>query len=462
MNTQAVSAGRKVIFAAALLLAFTIAAFSGPLLFEKTEYAARRTRLMDKIPDGAAVIFGAKPLAGYYPFVQSNDFLYLCGVEAPDAVLVVDGKRRTSTLFMTLTERAARNDGIPLDLVRDPGRATGIEAVLPADRLTSMLAGLAGRGYTLYTPFMPEELARECSPEKWRTLQAGMVADPWDGRLTRESQCVKLLRERFPAAELKDCSAMIWELRTVKSAAEIEVLRKAAAIAVRAYREVLRAVRPGMPEYELAALFEYHCKKEGARDLAYYIILCSAENHPYVHYYKHDRVLRDGDFVVMDAGPDLTGYDIDITVSFPVNGVFTPRQKEIYEACLAVHEANLSLYRPELTLEAVRSGVAENLQKKGHDLKKDAFRQLSGGFGHYVGLAVHDVGGGPAVLKPGMVFANEPLALYPGENLGVRVEDTVLVTESGCENLTAGIPRSVRDIEEFMKKAKVKGAGGGK
>ncbi|NTU51263.1 MAG: hypothetical protein HGA94_02345, partial [Candidatus Aminicenantes bacterium] len=117
MSTQAVSAGRKVIFAAAVLVAFTISAFGGPLLFEKAEYAARRTRLMDRIPDGAAVIFGAKPPAGYHPFVQSNDFVYLCGVEAPDAVLVVDGKRRVSTLFMTLTERAARNDGIPLDLV---------------------------------------------------------------------------------------------------------------------------------------------------------------------------------------------------------------------------------------------------------------------------------------------------------------------------------------------------------
>jgi Xaa-Pro aminopeptidase len=454
MTTQPPSSGRKAVLAASILLALAISAFGGPLLFEKEEYAARRTRLMDRIPDGAAVIFGAKPPAGYFPFVQSNDFRYLCGVEVPDAVLIVDGKRRTSMLFMTLTERAARNDGIPLDLVREPVQATGIESVLPADRLTSVLAGLAGRGYTLYTPFFPEELARECSTEKWRTLQAGMVADAWDGRLTREVQCVKLLRERLPAAEVKDCSAMIWEQRAIKSAAEVEVLRKGAAIAVRAYREVLKAVRPGMPEYELAALFEYHCKKEGARDLAYYIILCSAENHPYVHYYKHDRILQDGDFVVMDAGPDLAGYDIDITVSFPVNGKFTPRQKEIYEACLAVHEANLSLYRPGLTVEAVRSGVAEILQKKGHDLKKDSFRQLSGGFGHYVGLAVHDVGGGPAVLKPGMVFANEPLALYPAENLGVRIEDTVLVTESGCENLTDGIPRSVRDIEEFMRKRK--------
>jgi Xaa-Pro aminopeptidase len=453
MNVRKSGAVRKTVLAAGFLW-LAVSAFGGPLLFEKSEYAARRARLMDRIPDGAAVILGARPLAGYHPFAQSNDFFYLCGVEAPDAVLIVDGKRRESLLFMTLTERAARNDGIPVELVRDPVAATGLDRVLPADQLTGMLSRLAGQGYVLYTPFMPEELARECSTEKWRALQSGMVAHPWDGRLTREGQFAKLLGERFPAVAIKDCSSKIWDLRTIKSPAEIEVLRKGAAIAVKAFREVLKAVRPGMPEYELAALFEYHCKKEGARDLAYYIILCSAENHPYVHYYKHDRILRDGDFVVMDAGPDLHGYDIDITVSFPVNGKFTPRQREIYEACLAVHEANLSLYRPGLTLEAVRNGVADILKKKGHDLKKDVFRQMRGGFGHYVGLAVHDVGGSPAVLRPGMVFANEPMALYPDEDLGVRVENTLLVTESGCENLTDGIPRTVRDIEAFMKQGK--------
>lgn len=455
MNIHRYVLGRRTIIVAVLLaLAFPGSAAAGPLLFESSEYAARRARLMDRIPDGAAVILGASSPTGYHPFVQSNDLFYLCGVEAPNVVLVVDGKRRESTLFMTLTERAARNDGIALELVHDPVTATGLERVLPADQLTAVLGRLAGQGYVLYTPLMPEELGRECSTEKWRTLQSVMVSNPWDGRLTREGQFARLLGERFPAALVKDCSPMIWELRTIKSPAEIQVLRQGARIAVRAFREVLRAVRPGMPEYELAALFEYHCKKEGARDLAYYIILCSAGNHPYVHYYKHDRVLGDGDFVVMDAGPDLHGYDIDITVSFPVNGKFTARQKEIYEACLAVHEANLSLYRPGLTIEAVRAGVADMLKKKGHDLNSDVYRQMRGGFGHYVGLAVHDVGGGPAVLKPGMVFANEPMALYPNEDLGVRVENTLLVTESGCDNLTDGIPRTVKDVEKFMKKGK--------
>ncbi len=440
---------------ASVLVAFFVVAAAGSaetLVFDKSEYAARRAKLMENIPDGAAVILGARTLTSYHPFIQNNDFLYLSGVEAPDAVLIVDGKQKESLLFMTLDERAARNDGLPLELVADPAGATGIDRVLPADRLTSTLARLASRGYVLYTCFMPEELPRESSTEKLRTLRSTMVQNPWDGRRTREEQFAALLRERHPGTEVRDCSGMIWEARKIKSPAEIDLLRKAGRIGVNAYREILKAVRPGMPESELAALYEYHCRKEGAGDLAYYAIICSAENHPYLHYYKHDRILQDGDFVVMDCGPDLHNYDIDITISFPVNGKFTPRQKDIYEACLAVHEANLSLYRPGLTTQEVRAGVLEILKKQGHDLERDVFMGLRGGFGHFVGMAVHDVGGGPAVLEPGMVFANEPLAVYAEEKLGVRVENTVLVTATGCENLTAGIPRTVKEIEAFMKR----------
>jgi Xaa-Pro aminopeptidase len=214
---------------------------------------------------------------------------------------------------------------------------------------------------------------------------------------------------------------------------------------------MIKATRPGMHEYELAALYEYLVKKEGAQDLAYHAIICSGENHPYLHYYKHDRFLQDGDFLVIDVGPDYAYYDIDITVSYPVNGKFTPRQREVYEACNAVHEACMKVYRPGLTREQCRQEVREILEKQGFDLTKDYFKRMRGGFGHYVGMAVHDVGGSPSVLKPGMVFANEPLCVFPEENLGVRVEDTILITEDGCENLTAGIPRTVKDIEALMK-----------
>lgn len=430
---------------------FLSGVFLFPGIFTKEEYAARRARLMEKIPDGTAVVFGAKPRVDYNEYYQNNDFIYFTGVEVPDAVLIVDGVRRESLLFYSISERAARNHGISLDYVRRPKEITGIERIYPREEFSAFLSRMADGSKILYTPFKPEELMRECSREKFRTLQGNLTFEEWDGRLTRELQFVKLLGERFPDLEVRDCSPMIWDLRVIKSPAEIEVLRKAGRIGVKAHNEMIKATRPGMYEYELAALYEYMVKKEGAQDLAYYAIICSGENHPYLHYYKHDRLLQDGDFLVVDVGPDYGYYDIDITVSYPVNGKFTPRQKEVYEACLAVHEACMKVYRPGLTVEQCRQEVNEILEKRGFDLSKDYFQRMRGGFGHYVGMAVHDVGGGPSVLKPGMVFANEPLCVFPEENLGVRVEDTILITEDGCENLTAGIPRTVAEIEAHMK-----------
>jgi Xaa-Pro aminopeptidase len=420
--------------------------------FSAQEYAARRARLMEKIPDGMAIILGAKSQVDYNEYYQNNDFMYFTGVEVPDSILIIDGVRKESILFYTISERGARNHGISLDYVHKPNEVIGIKNIYPRKDFTDYLNRMAEGSYVFYTSLNPEELMRECSREKLRTLQRNMVMDDWDGRATREQQFVKLLNERFPQVEVRDCSQMMWELRVIKSPAEIELLRKAAKIAVKAHNAVIKATRPGMYEYELAALYEYMVKKEGAQDLAYYMIICSGENHPYLHYYEHDRLLTDGDFLVIDVGPDLGYYDIDITVSYPVNGKFTPRQKEIYEACNAVHEACMQVYRPGLTGAQCRKEVQEILEKQGFDLSKDYFQRMRGGFGHYVGMAVHDAGGGPRVLKPGMVFANEPLCVFPEENLGVRVEDTILITEEGCENLTAGIPRTVKEIEAHMKK----------
>jgi Xaa-Pro aminopeptidase len=433
-----------------LLMASTLSAS----IFEKAEYANRRKNLMEKIPDGVAIILGAQLRVTYNEHYQNNDFMYFTGVEIPNAILLIDGVKRESTLFFTITERAARNEGISLELVRNPQDVTGIEKVLPFEQFSPLLTLLAEETPIFYTSFKPEELVRECTNEKYRILRRNMTRNEWDGRLTRELQFVKVLEERFPQVEVRDCSPLIWNLRIIKSPAEVDILRKAARIAVKAHIELMKSTRVGMHEYELAALYEYLCKKEGAQDLAYHMIICSGENHPYLHYYKHDRILQDGDFLVIDVGPDLGYYDIDITISYPVNGKFTPRQKEIYEAAKAVHEACMRVYRPGLTGEEVRGEVDAILIEQGFDLSQDIFqrRTMRGGFGHYVGMATHDVGGGPRILQPGMVFANEPFAVFPEENLGVRVEDTILITEDGCENLTAGIPREVDEIESLMKK----------
>lgn len=445
---------KKTLLCVAVLMTTALVIFSSPLSafdLDREEFAARRTRLMEKIPDGAAVIWGATSQTGYVRFIQNNNFYYFSGLEVPNAVMVLDGRSRRCSLYYSLSERTARDDGLSIDLVTSPQKATGFQAVFPLEQFSSHLSRLVSQGTTIYTPFSPQERMTECTREKSGILERTILLNPWDGRQSREMQFVGVLKNRFPQAEVRDCSTLIWDLRIQKTPAEIEILRKAGRIAVKAHVEMMKSVQPGLYEYELASLYEYLCKKEGALGLSYHTIICSGPNHPYLHYHKHDRLLEDGDFLVIDVGPDFGYYDIDITVSYPANGKFTPRQKEIYEACNAVHEACMSVYRPGLTLEDARSEVREILTAQGFDLTKDYFRRMQGGFGHFVGMAVHDVGGSPRVLKPGMVFANEPLAVLADENLGVRVEDTLLITEDGCENLSAGIPRTVKEIEALMK-----------
>ncbi len=427
----------------------------GPLLFDKAEYAARRARLMEKIPDGAAVLLGATPATGYGEFVQNNDMMYFCGVEIPNAVLIIDGRSKASTLFFTITDSGARNEGISLELVHNAASVTGIERVSPIDQFTPALARLAASGAVIYTSFKPEELARECSAEKFGIVQNAVTLNLWDGRLIRESQFVKNLRDRFAGTTVKDAAPLIWELRSVKSPAEIEQLRKVGRLGVEAHKAMMRATRVGIPEYEMSAAFDYASKKAGARDLAYNVIISSAENHPYLHYYRHDRILKNGDFIVVDAGPALDYYVVDISASYPADGKFTPRQREIYEAALAVQEACKQVYRPGIEARDVQPQVLEILKKKGFDISKDLFkiRTMQTGISHNVGMAVHDVSAGPrGPLRPGMVFACDIYAVFPGEDLGVRVEDTVVITETGCENLTPGLPRTVAEIEAFMKR----------
>jgi len=429
-----------------IILAGSIAAAAQPgtLGFDKSEYAARRAKLMARIPDGLAVFWGST--AG----PQNNDFNYLCGVKVPGAVLIVDGLRRESALFYTTSEYALRGEGLSVELARDPAGATGVERCYPAEEFSQVLSRLARGTKVIYTPFKAEEKFIE-------TISAGA----WDGRPTREVRFVQLLRERFPQVEVRDACGIIWEIRRIKTPAEIAVLREAGRIGVRAMIEVMKAARTGQYEYELSSLYEYACKREGSRGVFDYgVIISSAENHPFLHYTGHDRRLVDGDFLVFDSGPDYRDYDVDFTVSFPINGKFTPRQRELYTACYEVSKACLSLYRPGISGYEVGEKVREILKRKGYDLEKDAFARLrffkEGGLTHHVGLATHDAGGTDldygAPLKPGQVFASDVFAVFPDENLGVRVENTVLVTETGCENLTPDLPHDIAAIEALLKR----------
>jgi Xaa-Pro aminopeptidase len=444
------------VFAVWLLLSGAQTCYASSV-FAKSEYAARRNRMMEKIPDGIAIILGATSTISDRQFFQNNDFFYFCGVEVPNAVLIIDGIRKESTLFFSLSEHEARGEGIPLDLVHNPREATGLDRIYPIDRLTSNLMGFTSRTKIFYTMFKPEELMRENSNEKFRAFQNTITMNLWDGRLTRELQFVKKLQEKFPQIAVKDCSRIVWDLRKIKSPAEIDIMRKAAQIGVKAHIALIRATRPGVSEKELAAVFEYVCQKEGANDLAYNTILMSAENHRYGHYHKHNRILEDGDFVILDAGPDFGYYNADISTSFPANGKFSPRQKELYALASEVRNVCLQHYRPGITLKEVGEKVKEYLIENGHDPENPKYRGWIryGGYNHSIGMATHDVMGtfdGPEeLLKPGFAFACDINFPFPDEEMGIRLEDVVVITETGCENLSKGVPRSIEEVEATIK-----------
>lgn len=417
--------------------------------FDKAEYAARRQTLMARIPEAIAIIQGSLAGPRNNKFIQNNEFVYLCGVKLPKAVLIVDGIHKESILFLTTTENYLKNEGFSLGFIRDPQGTTGIDKVHPVKDLLPVLSGLAAKAKAIYTPYTPEGPPQEVASDS-----------PLDGRATREFQLVAMLQRHFPDVEVRDCTPILWDMRRIKRPAEIEMLREASRITVEAMIEVMKAARVGQGEHELSALFEYGCKRRGASGVFDYdVIISSAENHPYLHYSRHDRTLVDGDFLVFDSGADYRDYDSDLTISFPINGVFSPRQKEIYDACLAVSEACLEFYRPGVTAYEVGEAVRNKLQSEGYDLTGDAFTRLryfkEGGVTHYVGLATHDAGGSDKPkdqpLKVGEVFASDVFAVFPGENLGVRVENIVLITETGCENLSPGLPRKIPEIEALMK-----------
>lgn len=443
-----------------LILIFLFGALVVPayaqLVFEKSEYANRRAKLMDRIPDGIAIFRGASISPGDSQFYQFNNLMYFTGMEVPDLILVIDGKERTSAVFYTLSEEEARGEGIWVELIGDPGRFNGIEKAFPHDQFTSWLTSKAGSGNVVYTPFNSEESMAEVSAEKARSLKKTMTQDEWDGRLTRELQFVKLLKEKFPASEVKDCWAMVSDLRKIKSKAEIDVMRECGRIGTAAHIAFIQATGVGVREWDLANLFEFTCKKEGAQALAYNTIIMSAENIPYGHYHRYNRTLQDGDFVVLDAGPDYKYYDVDFSTSFPVNGRFTQKQKELYELANLMREVCVKNYKPGITLAEVGLEVKKALAESGYNPDERRFSGIIryGGYNHSIGMAVHDGMGtfkGPEeVLQEGFVFACDIQVMNPEIEIGIRLEDTVVITANGCEVLSAGLPRTVAEMEKTM------------
>ena len=436
--------------------------------FPPEEFRARWNAVFDRIGGGAVAVAQGAPLAdGFALPRQSNTFYYLTGVESPGAALLLDGRTRRATLYLPpRNERLERNEGKVLsaedaELAR---RLTGADQVAStAEMGTAWPAGDAK--VDLYAETAPAE-GHAQSRYELKAAATAIAADPWDGRLPRETRFVELLRLRNPRATMRDLTPILDELRSVKSPREVALVRRAAQLSGLAVLEAMKSTRPGVFEYLLEAAARYVFAANGARLDGYRAIVASGTPNIWNgHYFRNDSALKDGDLVLMDYAPDYRYYVSDIGRMWPVNGRYAPWQRELLQFVLEWRNAVLPRIRPGVTADAIldeaRAAMAPvvartRFSKPAYEAAARKMLETGGGiFSHPVGLAVHDVGGYKgAPLKAGQVIAIDPQLWVPEETLYIRYEDTVVVTDTGVENFTAFLPSELDAMEAVVRGGK--------
>jgi Xaa-Pro aminopeptidase len=449
-----------------LLLAAT-SALAQPVFtdaFPPAEYAARRAQVMAKIGDGVAILQGTTERPGEQPLRQANQFFYLSGVVEPRAILVIDGRTHKTTLFLQpFNERREKMMfGPGLSPGPDAAHLTGIDEVLPRDQFQpSRFVGTDPR--TIFTPYRPEVLG-EASSSDPATLARNTKADPWDGRSSREEAFISHLKEAAPQSKLENLDPILDELRGTKSPREIAVIREATRITGLGIIEAMRDVKPGMYEYELQADAEFVFKKYGSYGAAYFALIGTGQNTWYSHYHRDTAKIADGDLVQFDYAPDYKNYSSDVTRVFPANGKFTPKQREFYGIYLKLYQALMTSievhHKPsDIIQTAVKKMDAimaaypftdDHIKAAAVQFVERYRASKSNSLGHTVGMEVHDVRNPTQTLEPGQIFTIEPAMQIPEEHVGIRLEDMLLITETGYENLSAFVPIEIADIEKLM------------
>jgi Xaa-Pro aminopeptidase len=413
-------------------------------------YAARRAALRREL-SAPVILFGFtgdESSSPSYVFNQEENFYYLTGHNEEGAAILLlppgtaekGWKGPREILFLPERNHEDERWHGPRLAPEDPGIAakTGFETVESTDALKSRLAALVSSYAEVYT----------------------LVPHPEDTGFPHASVWSEWLAEAAPQVSWQDVAPAIGAMRQIKSPGEIALLTKAIDLSIDAHLIAMRTVRPGLYEYQVAArMVETHLWG-GCEGEAYAPIVGTGFDSTVLHFNRLEREIRDGDMVLMDVGCQYAGYAADVTRTLPANGRFTPRQKEIYEIVLGAQNAVLAALRPGMTLgNSPPNGlgrIAFNyINTHGTDRQgRTLGRYFIHGLGHHIGLNVHDAGDPNRPLEPGMVITIEPGLYLPDENLGVRIEDDVLITDTGYKSLTARLPRTVAEIESIMAAAR--------
>ena len=404
---------------------------AGTRPFGPDVYRERRRLLMERMKTGVALVHGpatvdrgaaAAPIDG-----PGSDFTYLTGIvdEGGAALLLAPGERtyREFLFLPAVDPEYDRWEGTRLLLGGELRRRTGFDKVARIGSLGPTLAQLAARAGEM--------------------RYIGPLASP-DAALPRELELYGRVAARVPGTRIVNQHGLIHAMRLVKEPRELELMRRAIAATDRGMRAAMRAARPGMREYELKNIIEAEFRAAGARRLAFPSIVGFARNGAVLHYMGGDTELRAGDLVLADIGAEVDHYAADITRTFPVDGRFTPEQRQVYQTVLRAQDAAAGRLRAGAVYEDLERAATDVIEAAGH---RDDFWH---GLGHFVGLDVHDVGDRAQPLPAGAVLTIEPGIYLPQREFGVRIEDEYLVTPGGHEQLSRAVPRTVAEIEAVM------------
>lgn len=465
----------------AVLLPSSVAAQYYQTDFPAEEFKARHAKVFEKIGDNAVAVFqGVHQTEGYTLPRQHNTFYYLSGIETPRAYLLLDGRSKKVTIYLPPRNQrleAAEGRVLSADDVELVKRIAGVDDVQSVEAMAAtgwpltLGAPGAGRGAgggrgaaapVIYAEFSPAENLGQSRGELV-SAETARVNDPWDGTGSRQRRFVELLRARQSRADVRNVNPILDEMRSIKSTREIAMLRRASQLAGLGVMEAMRSTEAGVTEYQLDAAARYVFLVNDARQDAYRSITASGtENINNMHYFRNTRTLKDGDLVLMDYAPDFRYYVSDIGRVWPVSGKYSPMQRELLQFILEYRNAIMSRIKPGLTTQQIRDDAKKAMEPIfakttfSKPLYEKAARTLveSGGgvFSHTVGMAVHDVGRyNNEPLKPGQVFSVDPQLWVREENLYLRYEDTVVVTETGVENFTHFLPSELADMEKLVQ-----------
>ncbi len=384
-----------------------------------------------------------------YRFQQNSDLYWLCGLEQEDTMVILfpdapDPKYKEVLILVRPNELKEKWDGKRLRAA-EAKALTGISTVVWLDSLDALLQPWIHIADTIY-------LNTNENDRKATAIE------------TRDYRYAKEMMRRYPAHHYERSAKIMRSLRAIKSKYEIEVQQTAIDITEKAFRRLLQFIKPGVMEYEIEAELVHEFLRNRSKGEAYGSIIAGGDRARTLHYVSNSEACKDGELILMDFGANYGGYAADLTRTVPVNGKFTKRQKEVYNACLHLHNYAKSILKPGITIldyhekvgdEATKTFLKISLIKKedvkNEDKENRAYRKyLYHGISHHLGIDVHDLGTKTEPIKAGMVFTIEPGIYIEEEQMGIRIENNFWITRNGNIDLMKNIPITAEEIEKLM------------